>query len=116
MPIPSFPSTIPAPRANMTGSVYLPQVRDEMENGTVASRKRFTRAREKLTGFGWEYLTEEQYETLRAFFIANQGGTFTWLHPVRGVTYTLQSSADELTYQHSPGEGYANVNWPLEEK
>lgn len=116
MPIPSFPSTIPAPRATMSGSVYLPQVRDEMENGTVTSRKRATRAREKLTGFGWDYLTEAQYEALRAFFLTVQGGTFTWTHPVRGVTYTLLSSADELAYQHSPGGGYADVNWPLEEK
>lgn len=116
MPIPSYPSTLPAPRANMSGSVYLPQVRDEMENGSVATRKRFTKAREKLTGFGWDYLTEAQYEALREFFLEVQGGSFTWTHPVRGTTYTLLSSADELIYQHNPGGGYANVEWPLEEK
>lgn len=116
MSIPAFPSTLPAPAADMSGSVYLPQVRDEMENGAVASRKRFTKAREKLSGFGWKHLTEAEFQILRAFFISVQGGSFTWTNPREGKTYTLGSAADELTYEFWAGEGRVNVYWPLEER
>lgn len=115
MAIPAFPSTLPAPRANMSGSVYLPQVRDESDAGYVSTRKRFTKAREKLTGFGWDYMSDADYATLRAFFLSVQGGTFTWTHPISGKPYVLGSAADELQYQHILGGG-RSVEWPLEER
>jgi hypothetical protein len=115
MTIPAFPSTLPAPRATMTGSVYLPQVRDESDAGYVSSRKRFTKSREKLTGFGWDYLSDADFATLLEFFLANQGGTFTWTHPITSASYVLGSAVDELQYQHLPGGG-RSVEWPLEER
>ncbi len=114
MSIPAFPLTIPPPRANMAGSVYLPQYKDESESGYVHTRRRFTKAREKLTGFGWDYLSEADYQTLRAFFLQVQGGSFTWINPITGTTHTLISAADELAYTHIPGGG-RSVEWPVEE-
>jgi len=115
MSIPAFPSGLPAPVADMGGSVYLPQVRDEFENGSVASRKRATKEREKLSGLKWAIMTEEQYQTLRAFFVSVQGGTFTWVHPLEGKTYTLGSTVDDLVYTHISGGG-RSVEWPCEER
>lgn len=114
MPIPAFPSTLPAPRATMAGSTYLPQYKDESEAGYVYTRRRATKAREKLTSFGWDYLTEAQYQDLKTFFLQVQGGSFTWTHPITNVTHTLISAADELAYEHIPGGG-RSVEWPVEE-
>ena len=117
MALPAFPSTIRPPKLNMGGSTYLPQVRTEMENGKVFTRKRFTRAREKFSGFGWNYLPEAEYQALKTFFKSVQGGSFTWTHPIENVTYTLISSADELTYggYDESGDGRKDIVWPLEE-
>lgn len=115
MSIPSFPSTIPQPKADWSGSVYLPQIRDEFDSGYVSTRKRFTTAREKLSGFGWTYLTQEQYQVLYDFFISIQGGVFTWTDILTQKTYTLGSAVDELKYVHIPGGG-VSVEWPLEER
>ncbi len=115
MSIPSFPTSIPQPKPDFSGSIYLPQIRDEFDNGYVSTRKRFTKSREKLSGFGWNYLTEAQYQILEAFFISVQGGVFYWTSKVTNKTYLVGSASDELKYTFIPGGG-RSVEWPLEER
>jgi hypothetical protein len=93
--IPNFPTTLPAPSVGMAEETYLPARRDEFENGDVASSKRFSRERARFQ-LSWAALTNAEYATLKAFFTANQGGTFNWPHPVDGDTYVCTFSADSL--------------------
>lgn len=114
MAIPTFPTSIPNP-STIDGSMYCPQVRDEFDNGYVSTRKRFTKAREKISSFSWKRLTNAEYQILETFFLSVQGGIFTWVHPITGKTYTLGSSVDELKYSILPG-GARSVEWALEER
>jgi len=115
MAIPTFPDTIPGP-IPFAGSFYLPQVKNDFEAPYQESRKEWTDGREKFTGFGWAYLTEDEFAVLLAFFKEVQGGTFYWNDDVTGKQYLLGSAADELKYQRVGGGGCSNVEWPLEER
>lgn len=107
-----FPS-IATPDYGTTEATYLPQIRTEFEGGYVQSRKRTTRARGQWT-LGWNALSEADYQTLKAFFIANQGGSFNWTHPTTSVVHVCQFSGDTL-----PGDpvlpGFRSVELPIEE-
>ena len=41
-------------------------------------------------------MSETDYQTLEAFFLANQGAAFTWTHIATSVVYTVMFSQDEL--------------------
>jgi hypothetical protein len=107
-----FPSIATA-QVGTTEAVYLPQVRTEFEGGYVQSRKSTTRARKRWNLY-WNALSEADYQTLEAFFIANQGGSFNWTHPITSTVHVCRFSGDTL-----PGDpiipGYRRVELPIEE-
>jgi hypothetical protein len=107
-----FPS-IATPQFGTTDATYLPQVRTEMEGGYVQSRKLFTRARGQWTLF-WNALSEADYQTLRTFFLANQGGNFNWTHPITSAVHVCRFSGDTLAGEPITA-GYRRVELPIEE-
>jgi len=66
-----------------------------MENGKQQSRAAETGPRYKWT---WSHiaLSAADLASLNAFFIANQGGTFTWDHPSTGTEYTVMFDCNEI--------------------
>jgi len=74
---------------------YLRQIRTSFEGNYVQSRPASTRSRGKWPLF-WKVMPESEYQTLRTFFLANQGGMFSWTHPVSGTSYTCRFSDDSI--------------------
>ena len=87
----TFPD-ITAPSYGLEEETYRPQIRTEFENGAVQSRPRFTGTKKRWPNLSWAVLEESEFQTLEAFFIANQGLTFTWTHPVTSAVYTCRFS------------------------
>lgn len=98
-----FPS-ISIPQIGTGEETYLPQVRTEFEGGYVQSRKMFTRERGKFS-LVWNALPEAEFQTLQAFFVANQGDSFTWTHTITSASMTMRFSGDSISGRVvSPGE------------
>jgi hypothetical protein len=90
-----WPSTLPNPKHPLHEELLIPQIRTEFEAGYVQSRRRGTRERRKWA-LEWDVLTNAQRITLQSFFIARQGSTFAWTHPVTLVSYTVRFSDDAV--------------------
>lgn len=113
MALPKFPS-ISAPSYGLEETVHKAQVRNEFGAGYVQTRPKFTRARHRWP-LHWDALPEIEYQQLKAFFIANQGGAFEWTHPLSGVVYVCVFSADEMT-GGMDFPGHRVVDCPIEEQ
>jgi hypothetical protein len=87
--------SIDNPDYGLDEEYYKPQVRQEFEANYVQSRPRSTRGRSRWA-LHWDLLSEADYQTLLAFFAANQGGVFTWIHPISSASYTCRFSGDVL--------------------
>jgi len=90
----TFPA-IARPSRGLEEEYYLPQKRTDFEANYVQTRKSVTRGRGKWP-LVWNILSEANYQTLLTFFKANQGNSFTWIHPVSSVSYTCIFSADSI--------------------
>jgi cystathionine beta-lyase/cystathionine gamma-synthase len=104
---------IAIPSFSSSGETYLPTIRDTKESGFVSVRKRFTRSRESFVLF-WQAMTEADYQTLRAFFVANQGGVFNYTDPATSTTKAVAFAAESLQYLHLD-RGLRRVSVGLEE-
>jgi len=89
-----------------------PQIRTPFEGGAVQSRGRVTTSRWKFQ-VGARMMTTTQLDTLVAFFDANQGDTFTFVHPIRGTSHTVRFTEDELPEAVPVGDG-SNARWAVE--
>lgn len=83
------------PVAPMGEEIVYPQVRTTFENGSVQSRSQWSRARRRFT-LRWPAMSPAHWLLLDAFFLANQGLTFTWTHPVTATSYTVRFQDDAL--------------------
>jgi len=88
-----------------------PIVRTPFENGAVQTRTRVTTSRWKFS-VGANLMTTTLYDTLTAFFDANQGGAFDFIHPITGVTHEVRFSEDELPGAKPTGTG-SNARWSI---
>ena len=70
-----------------------------MSAGYVQSRAKWTRSR-KVFELSWNAMSDADKETLETFFGDNIGGTFTWTHPLSGISYTVRFVEDELLMQY----------------
>jgi len=95
----AWPS-IAAPTYTTGGEVYRPQIRTEFEGNYVQARPRSTRATRRWN-LVWNAMTNADFETLDAFFIANIGVTFPWTEPITSTSYTVRFSEDSLKWSHS---------------
>jgi hypothetical protein len=91
----TFPSTLPNPSIQSSGEIKLAQVRTPMEAGYVQTRKKYTRSREKYS-LSWSALNNTEFETLRDFFINNQGGN--WDFPFLSSTKQYRFSSDSISF------------------
>lgn len=104
MAIPVFPASLNQYLVYpLSSHIENPAISSPMENGTVVSRPRFTRARETFV-LRWTALPVEQYALLRSFWRNDvKGGSmeFNWTYPaVPGDAY----SGNVFTVRFTGGE------------
>jgi len=77
------------------------QIKSKFEDGTIQSVAKNTRTRLAFTLI-WADISTTDKTSIESFFDSNLGGTFTWSHPITGVSYTVRFSKDEIefTYVH----------------
>lgn len=101
----TWPSTLSAPSFGLfEEEMVKAQVQTSFEAGYVQSRAKHTRARRRWPKLGWQGMPESELAILENFFTANQGGSFTWTHPVTEAEYTVRFACDQVQSQVSaPG-------------
>jgi hypothetical protein len=107
--------TLPPPNQGLEEEHYRPQLKTEFEANYGQSRPKVTRSVNRWPNLGWGYLLEADYQTLAAFFDANQGSVFSWTHPVTSVTHQCRFSADSLRSRLAIPGYREGVQCPLEE-
>jgi len=90
-----WPSGIRQPDVGFDEEVYLPQIKNEFESGHVQSRARATVAKRRWT-LTFSLLPTTEYDLLEAHFLANQGGTFNWDHPITATTCVVRYATDSI--------------------
>jgi len=108
----NWPSISP-PDYGMTEEIYKPQVRTETDSNYILTRPRATRSRGRWK-LSWDTMTEADYQTLKTFFIANQGSSFTWTHPITGSSYTCVFQENSLQ-SSAVFNGFRSVSCAIEE-
>ena len=105
---------IPNPSSGIEEELYLPQIRQEFEANYVLSRKIATRNR-KNWQLTWAGMLETDYQLLQAFFVANQGSSFTWTHPGSLTSYTCIFSGNSIKSTALTSDLRIDVQCPIEE-
>jgi hypothetical protein len=111
----TWPSTLPTPSWGLEEEHYKPQDKIEFEANYVQSRPLSTRARDRWGNLGWALMSEAEYQILEAFFDANQGNTFTFVHPMTGVSRTCLFSTDSIKSKYKSPGWRQDVQCPIEE-
>jgi hypothetical protein len=70
-------------------------IQTESEAAYIMSRPRCTRSKELFT-LNYRGLTLEQFQSLRTFFLENQGKNFTFLSPFDGIIYSTTFNMDSI--------------------
>jgi hypothetical protein len=113
MSLASFPS-IREPSIATKPEFYKPQVQVEFEANYVSSWPKVSRGRRKWTLL-WPYLSEADYQTLEDFFDDNQGGMFTWTHPITNTGYTCMFSVESIICDEQVPGYRSNVQIGIQE-
>jgi hypothetical protein len=108
----SWPSIQP-PSYPLDEEVFKPQIRTEFESGHVQSRVRATVGKRRFS-LRWTSMPSGDYASLDAAFLADQGTTFSWSHPLTGTAYTVRYSKDQIKSSILPN-GRRRVEVELEE-
>jgi len=87
-----------------------PAMRTEMEGGYVYSRPRFTRTPRKTFTTGFTNLSNDEKNTLEAFWNTVKGGSeiFQWTDPVENVVVEVRFTAP-IQFNYAGYEG--NHRW-----
>lgn len=89
-----------------------PQIRTPFEGGAVQTRVRVSTSRWKFQ-VGAAVMTTTQFNALVSHFDTNQGGVFSFVHPITGNTHTVRYSDDELPEVNPIGDG-SDARWKIE--
>ncbi len=105
---------IPNPDWGLEEEDYKPQIKDEFEANYVQTGPAASRMRGKFP-LGWELLSEADFQTLKTFFNTNQGGSFTWTHPVANTSHNCVFSVNFIKSKWLSAGWRSNVQCPIEE-
>lgn len=93
-----FPTT-PKPRINGTGgSKEFVLIESKFEGNYSQTRRGATRG-VRTFNLSYDAITNAEYDTLEAFFDANVGSTFTFVHPQTSVSYTVKFTTGKIDYK-----------------
>lgn len=108
----NWPS-ISQPSYNSGEEYYRPQIKTEFEANYAQSRPSATRSIFRWS-LKWESMSATDYSTLKTFFNTNQGNSFTWIHGITNVSYTVRFSENSLKAQYVNPD-YVRVEVNIEE-
>lgn len=91
----NWPSIINPDWDGLEETNHYPLHKTDSEAGYSITRPSALRSKLQLK-LRWSAMPELDYQTLKTFFEANQGGTFSWTHPVSNETYTVRFTSDDL--------------------
>lgn len=93
-----FP-TNPKPRINGTGggTEYL-VIKSKFEGNYSQTRRAATRGVETFD-LNYDAITNAEYDILKAFFDANVGGSFTFVHPQTAISHIVRFGTEKITYK-----------------
>lgn len=93
-----FPA-LPSPRINGTGggTEYL-VIKSKFEGNYSQTRRAATRGVESFD-LNYDAITNAEYATLKAFFDANVGGSFTFVHPQTAISHIVRFGMEKITYK-----------------
>jgi hypothetical protein len=111
----NWPSTLSSPDWGLEEEYSKPQLKTDFEANYGQSRPKVTRGTDRWGNLGWKLLPEDEYQTLKAFFNANQGSVFVWVHPITGVSYNCRFSADSIKSSFAFPGWRKDVQCPIEE-
>ncbi len=89
-----------------------PQVITPFESGAGQSRARVTSSRWKFQ-VGYAKMSTANLAILVLFFDENQGGSFTFVHPIKGTSHTIRFSDNALPEATPVGTG-SDARWNIE--
>jgi|LGVF01.2.fsa_nt_gb hypothetical protein len=98
----TYPTT-PTPRIGSKDTKIIPIVKSESEGNYTKVRRVTTKARMKFN-LKYNTITSDEFNTLDAFFEANQGIAFIFVHPVTSISYNCIFNQSEL------GKNYKGVH------
>lgn len=108
-----FP-TFPSPRVNGNGgSTQYLVIKSNFEGNYSQTRRGATRGIETFD-LSYEAITNDEYATLKAFFDANVGGSFIFVHPQTAASHIVRFGMDKITYK-SVSTQRVSTNIVLEE-
>jgi len=90
-----WPTSVRGPDVGFEEEVLLPQIKNEFESGHVQSRARATVAKRRWT-LTFSLLPTTEYDAVETHFLANQGGTFNWTHPISATVYVVRYGMDSI--------------------
>ena len=94
-----FPTT-PIPRMGSGQKTKYNVFKNSFEANYLQVRRGSTRGR-MVFNLNYNSITDIEFETLQAFFDANIGTVFDFVHPKTLVTYKVTFQNDELEYTHT---------------
>lgn len=95
MSIKSFPTEIPLPSYPLKMVAEDNSITSKFEDGSMVSRKKFSRSRIKFE-VQWNSLTNEEFAILDNFIVnvvSHAAEAFVWENPVNHVPYTVRCTS-----------------------
>jgi hypothetical protein len=91
----AWPTGLRQPDVGFEEEIYFPQIKNDFESGYVQSRPKATVAKRRWD-LTFSLLPPVEYGYLETHFLGNQGGTFSWTHPISSTVYTARYAMDSL--------------------
>ena len=98
----TFP-TEPIPRMGSKDKKKYNVLKNEFEANYLQVRKASTRSRQMFT-LEYNAISNDEFDILEAFFDANIGTIFTFVHPSTSVSYQVTFSDDNLEKKYATNE------------
>lgn len=95
MSVKTFPSSIPNPSYPLKAQPENTSITSKFEDGSMVSRRKFTRARLKFT-LQWNSLKNAEYMVLNNFIVNSVGfaaEAFVWHNPMDNKDYTVRCTS-----------------------
>jgi hypothetical protein len=104
---------IPAADFGTDEKLFKPQVKHPFDGSYSHSRPKTTRGVHFFPQ-AWSNMQESDFQTIETFFLANQGGSFNWTHPISSTVYVCRFTENFLESTWI-GPGQRSVKCPIEE-
>ena len=111
----AFP-TLSLNPTTISEELFDPIDRNDFESGTVQVAKKFTREKRRFA-LTYKMMPQSDRASLETHFLATQGTSDTWTHPISSTVYTVIYSESSLKFNYVgyDGQAYWQVTFMIEE-